>query len=154
VERKPPAQTRSGDQVGALRIGSVPLSGTLGEDMSQIRLPRLNELERLRAIERDAGRAFTDIGMHEIAEHEPLSVVELKQFVTAGRAWVATNSDDVPVAYLMSSVVDASAHVEQVSVMGSARSECDRGSGSPAVGDVDDVPRCAVECRVLRASRI
>jgi hypothetical protein len=109
---------RTGEEPDALRIGSTQLSGTLSEHMSQIRPPHFHELERLREIERDAGHAFADIGMPEIANDEPLSVLEFEQFVAAKRAWVATNADDVPIAYLLSSVVDASAHIEQVSVMG------------------------------------
>jgi GNAT superfamily N-acetyltransferase len=82
----------------------------------RIRAPRLAELGLLREIERDAGRAFAEIGMEEIAADEPLSVAELQEFVLGGRAWVATGIDDVPVAYLLSAVVDAAAHVEQVTV--------------------------------------
>jgi GNAT superfamily N-acetyltransferase len=52
---------------------------------------------------------------------DPLSVVELQEFVVGGRAWVATDAVDVPVAYLLSAVVDAAAHVEQVSVSRACR---------------------------------
>jgi GNAT superfamily N-acetyltransferase len=87
----------------------------------RIRAPRLTELELLREIERDAGQAFAQIGMEEIAADEPLAVVELQEFAEAGRAWVATGIDDVPVAYLLSAVVDGAAHVEQVSVSRASR---------------------------------
>jgi ribosomal protein S18 acetylase RimI-like enzyme len=87
----------------------------------RIRAPRLAELELLREIERDAGQAFAEIEMEEIAADEPLSVVELREFAVAGRAWVATDDVDVPVAYLISAVVDGAAHVEQVSVSGASR---------------------------------
>jgi GNAT superfamily N-acetyltransferase len=82
----------------------------------RIRAPHPAELELLREIERDAGRAFAEIGMDEIAADEPLSVQELREFRVAGRAWVATDGVDLPVAYLLSAVVDGGAHVEQVSV--------------------------------------
>jgi hypothetical protein len=36
-----------------------------------IRPPRSDELERLREIEREAGRLFVDVGMPEIAADEP-----------------------------------------------------------------------------------
>jgi GNAT superfamily N-acetyltransferase len=86
-----------------------------------IRRARVTELERLRDIERDAGRAFAEIGMGEIAADEPPSVSELREFAEAGRAWVATDTDDVPVAYLLSALVDEAAHIEQVSVLAPSR---------------------------------
>jgi ribosomal protein S18 acetylase RimI-like enzyme len=84
--------------------------------VSQIRRGRRDELEALRQIERTAGRAFATIGMPEIAAHEPPSVAELEAFVSDGLAWVAVDSSDHPVAYLVSTVVDGCAHIEQVSV--------------------------------------
>ena len=61
-----------------------------------IRRARPDELELLLEIEREAGRAFAEIGMPEIAEDEP-SVV--------AAAWVAVDEHDRPVAYLTSSPV-------------------------------------------------
>ena len=46
--------------------------------MPPIRSPRPDELETLRSIERDAGRAFAAIGMAEIAADEPPSLAELE----------------------------------------------------------------------------
>jgi hypothetical protein len=43
--------------------------------MTLIQRPRYDELETLRDIERDAGRAFAAIGMPEIASDEPLPIV-------------------------------------------------------------------------------
>ena len=84
--------------------------------MAIIRPPRQDELETLRSIERDAGRAFAAIGMPEIADDEPLSVAELEAFRADGRAWVVIDGEDRPVAYLLSTIVDGAAHIEQVSV--------------------------------------
>ncbi len=84
--------------------------------MPIIRAPRQDELEALRSIERDAGQAFAAIGMAEIAGDEPLSVPELEAFRADGRAWVVADCEDRPVAYLLSAIVDGSAHIEQVSV--------------------------------------
>jgi GNAT superfamily N-acetyltransferase len=81
-----------------------------------IRPPRRDELEALRSIERDASRAFAAIGMAEIAADEPLSVPELEAFRADGRAWVAVDWRQRPIAYLLSSIVDGCAHIEQVSV--------------------------------------
>ena len=81
-----------------------------------IRPPRSDELEALRSIERDAGRAFAAIGMADIAADEPPTVAELEAARAAGRLFVAVDGTDRPVAYLVSAVVDGCAHVEQVSV--------------------------------------
>jgi hypothetical protein len=82
---------RTGDEPDALRIGSTQLSGTLSEHMSQIRPPHFHELERLREIERDAGHAFADIGMPEIANDEPLSVLSSSSsWRLNGRGWRPT----------------------------------------------------------------
>ena len=82
------------------------------------------------AIERDAGRAFAAIGMAEIAADDPGSVAELEGFRADGRAWVAVDEADRPVAYLLSAVVDGCAHVEQVSV---APTHARRGLGAALV---------------------
>jgi hypothetical protein len=84
--------------------------------MHRIRRPCRDELEPLRSIERDAGRAFAAIGMAEIAADEPPSLVELESHRAKGRAWVAVDTLDRPIAYLLSSVVDGCAHIDQVSV--------------------------------------
>ena len=84
--------------------------------MNEIRRARRDDLETLREIERDAGRAFAAIGMPEIAGDQPLSVTELERFVTAEHAWVAVDASDHPVGYLVSDIVDGCAHIEQVSV--------------------------------------
>jgi GNAT superfamily N-acetyltransferase len=68
------------------------------------------------AIEREAGALFSTIGMPEIAYDDPGTVPELEPFRAGGRAWVAVDADDRPIAYLISAVVDDCAHIEQVSV--------------------------------------
>ncbi len=57
--------------------------------------------------------------MSRVADDEPPSVEELTTYQRDGRVWVATDDradDDRAVAYLLVDVVDAAAHVEQVSV--------------------------------------
>nr|WP_241731222.1 MULTISPECIES: GNAT family N-acetyltransferase [unclassified Dietzia] len=67
-------------------------------------------------IERSAGSPFAEIGMTVVAEDDPPSVSSLLQFVQNGRAWVSTVGADRPVAYLLADVIDANAHLDQVSV--------------------------------------
>ena len=80
-----------------------------------IRAARESDLERLRDIERAAGSLFLELDMRSVAEDEPPTIGELSAFQRAGRAWVATEGDH-PVGYLLLSIVDGDAHVEQVSV--------------------------------------
>jgi GNAT superfamily N-acetyltransferase len=87
-----------------------------------IRAVRADELPVLQDIERAAGRCFRDVGMPEIADDEPLPLDELASYQRSGRAWVAADGGDRPVAYLIAEPVDGNVHVEQVSVHpGSAR---------------------------------
>jgi GNAT superfamily N-acetyltransferase len=81
-----------------------------------IRPLRQAELPVLQDIERAAGRLFADIGMPEVAEDEPLPLDALARYCHAGGAWVATDTTDVPVGYLLSDTVDGNLHIEQVSV--------------------------------------
>ncbi|HEX6620132.1 MAG TPA: GNAT family N-acetyltransferase [Solirubrobacteraceae bacterium] len=95
-----------------------------------IRPPRRDELEALVAIERDAGALFATVGMLEIAQDDPGSGAELEPFRAGGHAWVAVDADDRPIAYLISSVVDGCAHIEQVSV---APAHARRGLGAALI---------------------
>lgn len=83
-----------------------------------IRPARENDLARLQDIERSAGTLFSQIGMAFVADDDPPSIDTLREFAGAGRAWVSTDDADRPVAYLLADVVDANAHLEQVSVHG------------------------------------
>jgi hypothetical protein len=56
-----------------------------------IRLAREDDLERLRSIERAAGRAFAGLGMDRVAEDEPLSVDELREY-QRGLIWLCSRS--------------------------------------------------------------
>jgi GNAT superfamily N-acetyltransferase len=81
-----------------------------------IRGARSDELEKLRELERAAGSIFRQLGMDAVADDEPPSTATLAVLQAAGRAWVSTDGADEPVAYMLVEVIDASAHIEQVSV--------------------------------------
>lgn len=59
---------------------------------------------------------FAEIGMADIAADEPFSVETLGRYQQDGRAWVATDAGDAPVAYILVDAVDGNAHIEQISV--------------------------------------
>jgi GNAT superfamily N-acetyltransferase len=106
--------------------------------MPQIRPPRRDELQILRSIERDAGRAFAAIGMAEIAADEPPSLVELETHRSNGRAWVAVDTQDSPIAYLLSSIVDGCVHIDQLSV---APAHAGRGLGAALIEHLAAIAR-------------
>lgn len=82
----------------------------------RIRAAQPPDLDVLRAIEIAAGVAFRDVGLAEIADDGPPSVETLDGYRRAGRAWVAVDDADRPVAYLIADDIDGAVHVEQVSV--------------------------------------
>ncbi len=72
--------------------------------------PRLQQVERL------SGQQFREVGLAKIADDEPMSIAELREYITAGRCWIAAEGDEV-VGYLLVDEVDGNAHIEQVSVV-------------------------------------
>lgn len=70
----------------------------------------------MRDIETAAGEAFRLIGMAAIADVPPPALEALAAYQRDGRAWVATDSADDPIAYVLLDVVDRLAHIEQVTV--------------------------------------
>lgn len=74
------------------------------------------DLPALQDIERAAGAAFRDLGMAAIADDEPPTLAALERHRRSGRAWVAVEERDRPVAYLVAEPVDHALHIEQVSV--------------------------------------
>jgi GNAT superfamily N-acetyltransferase len=81
-----------------------------------IRPARPAELPQLIEIEVSAGSWFADIGMPEIAADDPGSIDELRGYQQAGRAFVATDAQNTPVAYLLIEILVDAVHLEQLSV--------------------------------------
>jgi GNAT superfamily N-acetyltransferase len=88
-----------------------------------LRLATIADGPTLQHIERAAGEQFRDIGMAQIADDEPPSLERLSFYATTGRSWVATVDDEEApdrctiVGYCLADVVDAHAHLEQISVL-------------------------------------
>lgn len=88
----------------------------------------------IQKIETLAGEIFRTLGMDDIADDEPPTLSSLHEYHSAGRAWVACNSCSCsppqssprsqpqlpsasePIAYILISLLDAYAHVAQVTV--------------------------------------
>jgi len=81
-----------------------------------IRAARPDDISVIRDIEVAAGELFRGLGMDAIADDTPPTESELAPYVRDGRAWVATEPDDVPIAYILVEIVDGWAHIEQVTV--------------------------------------
>ncbi len=79
-------------------------------------MARAEDLALFPEIERAAGAPFREQDMAAVADDESLPAHELLVYQRAGRAWVATDDVDQPIAYLLLDIVDEAAHVEQVSV--------------------------------------
>ena len=81
-----------------------------------IRAARPADLPRIRDIEAAAGELFREIGMDAIADDPPPAEGDLAPYLGGGRAWVATDAADNPIAYVLVDVIDDWAHIEQVTV--------------------------------------
>lgn len=69
------------------------------------------DIALIQRIEIEAGARFREIGMESVADDPPATDSELRPFVADGRAWMSGQA-----GYLLVDVVDAMAHIEQVSV--------------------------------------
>ena len=82
----------------------------------RIRSARPDDGPALQEIERLAGVRFRDVGLPHIADAEPESIEALAEYAGAGRSWVAIDSGDQPIGYVIVDEVDGAAHIEQISV--------------------------------------
>lgn len=70
----------------------------------------------LRDLERRAGVRFAEVGMPEVADHDPPSLEHLAGCASDGRCAVAVDPAGTVVGYVLVDRVDSGVHVEQVSV--------------------------------------
>jgi GNAT superfamily N-acetyltransferase len=87
---------------------------------------------RLQAIEVAAGDRFRTVGLADVAEHDPFTAEELREYADGGRSFVAVE-DDWIVGYVVIDCVGDAAHVEQVSVTPEAQG---RGIGRRLIDQV------------------
>ncbi len=81
-----------------------------------IRLARPGELTGLQSIEVAAGVLFREIGKVDVAEHPPPAIEVFERSQQAGLLWVVADSADQPIGFVLVTLVDGAAHIEQVSV--------------------------------------
>jgi GNAT superfamily N-acetyltransferase len=80
-----------------------------------IRESRPDEASELRVIELTAGERFREVGLPEVADHDPPSVDAFTSYAIAGRSWVALDAGH-PTGFVLVDEIDGNAHIEQVSV--------------------------------------
>ncbi len=86
-------------------------------DAYQIRLARLDEIDRVREIEDEAGTIFHGTGLIDESRDVSFPLADLVHLVDAGQVWVACGEDDVPVGMVIASVREGAAYVEEMDVM-------------------------------------
>lgn len=88
----------------------------------------------MQRLELDAGRRFADVGLTSIAEDPPSDHDVLMVYINDKAAWMAIDEHgQEPIGYAVASVVDAQAHLDQVSVSMAAAGH---GVGSRLVTEV------------------
>lgn len=98
-----------------------------------LRATRPDDCLALRAVEELAGARFSEVGLRDVADHEPESAQALEAYAVAGRSWVVTDDADQAFGYVLVDVVDGDAHVEQLSVRPDHQGQ---GSGRALLGRV------------------
>ena len=106
-------------------------------DPVTIRRAQSRDIPQMQAIEIAAGRLFAEIGMHDVAEDGAHETEILTAYVAGDQAWVAETGGAV-CAYALVDVLDAAAHLEQVTVH---PDQARRGIGSRLIDAVADWAR-------------
>lgn len=70
----------------------------------------------LQQIELTAGERFREVGMDDVADHDPMGLAHIEAYAAGGRGWVAVDDDDRPVGWIVVDIVDGCAHIEEVTV--------------------------------------
>jgi ribosomal protein S18 acetylase RimI-like enzyme len=70
----------------------------------------------LQRIERLAGDRFGEVGLHNVADDEPLSVDTLSEYAIRGGGWGRGRRGCRRVGYVIVDDVDGQAHIEQITV--------------------------------------
>ena len=88
----------------------------VGETPPSIRPTAGGESTVLQEIEVAAGQTFIEVGLDDVAAHAPSSLAALEEYRRHRRSWVATDGEDRPVAFRLTSLVDGNAHIDELSV--------------------------------------
>jgi GNAT superfamily N-acetyltransferase len=98
------------------RVFDDPASRAPSDDYV-IRLATVDDLPRLREIERDAGAMFDGLGLDTDGIDSSFPHEERRLLVAMGQAWVACPKDGAAVGVIAASVRDGAAYVEELDVV-------------------------------------
>lgn len=105
----------------------------MGLSQGSIRAATAADFELMQDIEVDAGRRFRDVGLAVIADEPPPTAGDLSPYVRSSTAWIALDGHDEAVGYVIASIVDDEAHLDQLSVRVAAQG---RGVGTSLIDRV------------------
>ena len=91
--------------------------------MSPVRPADPADAPVMQQIERLAGERFREIGMPDIADDEPMSLTELRDYADAGRAWVVTDDGGSLVGFALVDLIEGCAHLEEIAVSRDAQGQ-------------------------------
>lgn len=80
------------------------------------RIARRDDLEAMREVQRAAIQTFVTVGMTTVAQAGTSPIDVFARYQADARAWVVTDDDDVPIAFLLADVVGSFAHVTDIAV--------------------------------------
>ena len=83
----------------------------------QIRVARLDEFNRVREIEDEAGDRFSGLGLNDDSMDSSFPLDDLRRLLSMGQVWVACRDDDVPVGMVIASVREGAGYVEELDVV-------------------------------------
>ncbi len=81
-----------------------------------IRAGRVSDIDALPDIERAANTLFAGAGWPADVLAEVMSTDTLRDYLRAGRLWVAADAHDQPVGFAVVSLVDGHAHLDEIDV--------------------------------------
>lgn len=116
---------------GVRRSGPSPLEAAVAPEahrrpLSPVRLARIDDLQKLAAVERSAAALFRSVGLGWIADGATVERASLAAMCKNGTLWVAVDRADEPVGFLAAHTLDRQFHIAELSV---ARSHQRRGLG-------------------------
>jgi ribosomal protein S18 acetylase RimI-like enzyme len=85
-------------------------------DDIRVRLARLDDLQVIRDIEGSAGKLFLESEFPFIAEDEPMSIETLGEHQSQGQLRVAVDSNDKPIGFVVTRIVDGLLHLHELSI--------------------------------------
>jgi GNAT superfamily N-acetyltransferase len=122
-------ESRAND--GVYQVGHSSLKATVASDtnrgpLSSVRLARIDDLQKLGAVEISAASLFRAVGLGWIADGTPVERAALAAMHKSGTLWVAVDRADEPVGFLAAHTMDGQFHIAEISV---ARSHQRQGLG-------------------------